>query len=103
MSSTEGHNSNSSQGNNNIPDDEILLKGCLYRFFKPLIIIIALLLFAFFMADNYNLGSKAFDKGYWESAVFFLEKVKPESEQYRETQEMLQIAREKLKQQQENK
>ena len=64
-------------------------------------IIIVGTLLLFFLVNNYDRGAQAFDKGLWPSAVFFLEKVKPTDEHYKEAQEKLLIAKEKIKQTQE--
>ena len=82
------------------PADKVLLKGCLYSFLKFLGLLAAFLGLLFLLVDNYDRGCKAFEKGFWESAVFFLENVKPSDEHYKDAREKLRIAREKIKQQQ---
>ena len=52
-----------------------MLKGCLYSQLKFAGLLLAFLLLIFFLVNNYKVGSMAFKKGLWESAVFFLEKV----------------------------
>jgi hypothetical protein len=82
-----------------LPSDE-LLKGCLYRQLKFAGLLVAFLLLLFFLVNNYKVGSMAFKKGFWESAIFFLEKVETEDEHYKDAQEKLRLARGKLRQEQ---
>ncbi len=100
MPPSEKQNSPPSQGEARNPDNE-LLKGCLYSLFKFAGLLAAFLLVLFLVVNNYKVGSKAFKKGLWESAIFFLENVKTKDEHYKDAQEKLRIAREKLKQEEE--
>lgn len=78
--------------------DDALLRGCLYRIFKLVAVFVAFVSLLALLVNNYDRGAKAFDKGFWDSAVFFLENVKPTDEHYKEAQEKLRIAKEKIKQ-----
>ncbi len=96
MPSAEKQSSPPPQGKMELPSDE-MLKGCLYRQLKFVGLLLAFLLLMFFLVDNYRVGSMAFKKDLWESAIFFLEKVETGDEDYKEAREKLRLAREKLR------
>jgi len=97
---SEKQSSHPSQEEAQIPDNE-LFKGCLYSLFKFAGLLVGFLLLLFLLVDNYKVGSSAFKKGLWESAIFFLENVKTKDEHYKDAQEKLRLAREKLEQEEE--